>query len=286
MEKLDQNVVDSIVETSRKPILLDGGIPVNNEQKPVIFVPDGFSAKDMEAYLPEPLRKRANTTLLDTQSFIEYLKKHGQDGYTVIYANTDFEEQTARLSALIDDHGASANDASWRTHKAVFEPTQTVEWKRWKAANRKGFSQLELAVFIEENMPDIASGIEGMPSGTDMLAMATQFEAMSEKRFKQKLNVQGGGISLEYVDTADNQTAERMRMFDKFSLGLRVFNGGDPYRLDARLRYRQNGEKLTFHYELIRADRVFESAVKDEIKKIADETKFSILFGATANVNS
>lgn len=281
---MENNNIQTIIDESRKPITLDGGIQLYSIDgaKPVAYVPDGFRSEDLEKFLANPLRKRASATLLDTASFISYLLKHGNKDRTVIYANTNYEKQTASFRAVIDDHGTDALATSWRTHTATFCPEKTVEWKRWHEKNKVAMSQLDFAMFIEENMPDIASGIEGMPTGTDMLTMATQFEATAEKRFKQKLNVQGGGVTLEYVDTADGQTAERMKVFDKFSLGIKVFIGGDPYRVDARLRYRQNGDKLTFHYELIRSDRVFESSVKDEIKKVAEKTEFLIVTGSTS----
>lgn len=279
---MQQDNIQTIIDESRKPIIIDKSLSglIGDGSKPLVCVPDGYTIKDLEQYLGAPLRKSVSATMLDTQSFINYLKKHGVEGRTVIYVDTNYEAQRASLHCLIDDNGSAWDDTSWREHSVTFTPTKTVEWKRWHDANKKPMSQLDFAIFIEENMPDIASNIDGMPTGTEMLTMATQFEATAEKRFKQKLNLQGNGVTLEFVDTADNQTAERMKVFDRFALGIRPFVGGDPYRVDARLRYRQNGDKLAFHFELIRTDRVFESAIADEIAKVQKETNFLILLGS------
>jgi len=277
--------IKHIIDEVRRPFLMDIGTKVLSIDgcKPLVYVPEGYEAQDLEKYLDAPLRKQATTYLLDTDSFIKYVKKHGTDDRTVIYAFTDFEKQIAKLTCVIDDNGTAAEATSWRTHTAIFEPTKTVEWKRWHDKNKVGMSQLDFALFIEENMPDIASGIEGMPTGTDMLKMATEFEANAERRFKQKLNIQGAGVTLEYVDNATGETIERMKVFDRFALGVKTFIGGAAYRVDARLRYKQNGDKLTFHFELIRSDRVFESAIKDEIAKIAVDTGYLILTGKTGD---
>ncbi len=282
---METDNIQTIITESRRPILIDNGIKNLTQDgcKPLAYIPEGYAAQDLEKFLDAPLRKRAAASLLDTESFVKYLKKHGIADQTVIYAETDFEKQYAKLACILDDHGTLEDQTSWRTHTATFQPTQTVEWKRWNGCNNKAMSQADFAVFLEENMPDIASGIEGMPTGTEMLQMAVGFEATAEKRFKQKLNIQSGGTTLEYVNTDSAETVERMKVFDRFSLGLKVFIGGAAYRVDARLKYRQNGDKLNFFYQLIRADRVFESAIKDEIAKVAEETGFLILTGKTSD---
>jgi uncharacterized protein YfdQ (DUF2303 family) len=101
-----------------------------------------------------------------------------------------------------------------------------------------------------------------------MMAMATAFEANSDKRVKSIVKLQGGGVRLDFVDDADAVTEQQMRAFDKFAIGIPVFWSGPPYRIDARLRYRQNGGKVSFWYELIRPDRVHEAAAKELIERV------------------
>ena len=60
-----------------------------------------------------------------------------------------------------------------------------------------------------------------------------------------------------------------MRLFERFTIGLPVFEGGDSrYPLVARLKYRNKDGKLVFWYELVRADKVFRAAVTEELDKI------------------
>lgn len=275
---IDIDNVQTILDNSRRPIELPAPVPGS---KPAWIIPEKFKIEDIEHLLPVPIRKRANVLMNDSDSFIFYTKKHGSLDECTIYADADFEAQTATLIGIINDNGSDPGASSWRDHTATYEPIKTVEWKRWNAFDGKSMPQEDFANFLEENMSDIAGNIEGMPTGTDMLAMASEFEATSDKRFKSRINTQGGGVNLLFVDQDNAETEQRMRVFERFSLGLRVFLNGQAYRLDARLKYRNSSGKLSFWFELIRPDRVFEDAVKDEFSKIKTATGFPLLYGSS-----
>jgi uncharacterized protein YfdQ (DUF2303 family) len=142
-------------------------------------------------------------------------------------------------------------------------------------------SQIDFANWIEDNIGDITT-VEGMPTGAQMLEMALNFEAASEKRFKSGARLQSGGISLEYVDTDDDATRSKMAMFERFSLGLRVLQGGEAYEMSARLKYRIRDGGLSIWFELIRPDKVLEAATKDIVEKIKNESGFTLLLGSPA----
>lgn len=249
---------------------------------PYVVLPYGYKAESLEHLLPSPARKRASVTLLDAESFIAYAKKHGSLDSCTLYADVDYEKSMCSIVAVIDDHGGNPESAGWRDHTATFTPKLSVEWKRWTENNGQGKAkeQAAFAAFIEDNIGDIAL-VAGMPNGTDMLAMALDFEANSDKRFKRKVSLQSGGTHLEFVDQADDATSAKLRMFERFTIGIPVFQGaGAAYPVEARLKFRQSGDKLTFWYELIRPDRVFKQAVTDAIGKIGTDTGLQLLYGS------
>lgn len=248
---------------------------------PYVVVPYGYAIKDLEDLLPNPVRKRAAVTLLDADSFIAYAKKHGSLDTCVLYADVDYEHSKCGILAVIDDHGSDTDHARWREHTAYFAPKLSLEWRRWTENDGKSRAktQAEFAAFIEDNLGDIAT-MDGMPTGTEMLTMALGFEANSDKRFKRKIDLQSGGVHLEFVDQADEATSEKMRLFERFTIGIPVFQGAsEAYPVEARLKFRQNADKLTFWYELIRPDRVFKQAVTDTIGKIGNDTGLQLLYG-------
>lgn len=250
---------------------------VDENGKPFVVVPKDYRIEDLEHLLPAPTRKTAQVIVTDSASFILYTKKHGSMDECVIYAAIDSEKSYCNLIAVIDDNGS--DKPQWRDHRCTFAPKLAVEWSRWVNANRKGMPQTEFGTFLEENLPDIAT-VPGMPSGADILQMALAFDATSNKRFRSKTNLQSGGYSIEFVDEENNDTRETMKVFERFTIGIPVFDGStNAYPIEARLKYREAGGKLNFWYELIRQDRVFKTAVADELTAIKENTGFPIIYG-------
>lgn len=250
---------------------------IDENGKPFVIVPEGYKAENLEHLLPNPTRKTAKVSVTESDSFIFYTKKHGSLDECVIYAEVDYENSKCLLVAVVNDHGADA--PKWRDHRCTFEPKLSVEWSRWIKKNKCSMSQTDFAAWLEENLADVAS-VANMPTGADILSMALGFEANSDKRLRSKINLQSGGVSLEFVDQENVDTRTTMQFFERFTLGIPVFDGStNAYPLEARLKYRESSGKLNFWYELIRPDRVFKTAVVDDLKKIKEATGFPIVFG-------
>ncbi len=267
----------SAIGVPRSPVNSDLNVDIDTTQgRPYVVLPDGYSVADLEYLLPTPTRHRAAVSVSDSESFIKYLRTHGSLAECCIYADIDAETSRISMQAIINDHGS---EPGWRDHRCAFEPKQSVEWNRWMGKNRSNMSQGDFANWLEENLSDIA-GVEGMPSGNDMLQLALGFERTAEKRLKSKLNLQSGGVRLEYVDDEDKDTRTSMEVFSRFMLGLPVFDGStSAYPIEARLKYRERDGKVSFWYELIRPDRVFKTAVTEELDRIMDATGFLMING-------
>lgn len=180
--------------------------------------------------------------------------------------------------AILNDHGPGRGDEQWRDHTAGFTPEKSIEWERWISKDRQPFAQKDFAEWIEENGKDIAA-VDGQPTGAQMLEMALNMEANQETRFKSALRLQNGGVQLMFVQDDDAQTVAKMELFRGFSIGIPVFWSGASFRIDARLRYRQREGKLTFWYELIRADKILEAAARDLIVAIQAGTDLPLYLG-------
>lgn len=253
------------------------GITTSHSGVPFVVVPENYSLRDLESLLPQPARKRGNVVTTDSESFIFYTKKHGSLDDCTIYAEIESEKNVFELVAVINDHGA--DKAQWRDHRCTFVPKQAVEWSRWLGKNKVQMTQVDFASWLEENLSDVAS-VAGMPSGADILAMALGFEANSDKKLRSKVNLQSGGYTFEFVDEEKNETRTTMKVFERFTLGIPVFDGSSSaFPIEARLKYREKSGALTFWFELIRPDRVFKTAVTEELQRIKNETGFPIVSG-------
>lgn len=245
---------------------------------PVVRMPQGTSLASLEPYMDRPFRKKAKVVLKQADSLVAYLEKHTIEDATTLYAEVDYDQSKCCVKAVINDH--STNHPDWRNHTAEFSPTLTHEWKTWTANNGKPMQQADFAAFLEDNLGDIAS-VPDMPTAAEMLEMALSFELTSDKRFKRKVDLNAGGVHLEFVDQADEASSAKIRYFQRFTIGIPVLLGStSAYPIEARLKFRQGNGGLTFWYELVRADRVYRQAVDEVLTQITEQTGLTMLYGA------
>lgn len=274
----DANIVEALAREMKQPIEI-ASEPGGNIKR--IALPPGWTLaeKDDDAkLLTQPRRKLAKVKLIDAESFIDYIKRHGSMTDSTIWCIADYKVGRVNFLGILNDHGEDEAKAAWRDHRASFTPEFSEEWARWIGKHKQHFSQADFASFIEDNLKDIAS-VEGQPTGAQMLEMALTFEANQDMRFKSALRLQSGGVQMSFVQDDDAQTLQKMQVFDRFSIGLPVFWNGDAYRIDARLRYRVRDGKLTFWFELIRQDKVLEAATQTLITTIREKTGNPFFFG-------
>ncbi|WP_316150485.1 DUF2303 family protein [Cupriavidus sp. BIC8F] len=273
------NLADSLAKEMKAPAEMLIGAPGQTRR---VALPPGWTLeeRDDESRLGAPLRKRAKVRLLDADSFIEYVKRHGSLVDSTIWGKADYQAGKVEFVSIINDHGEDDNKPQWRDHTARFSPEFSEEWRRWFGGNRKPMSQAEFAAFIEENLKDVASQDgAGLPTGAQMLEMALSFEASQDMRFKSAIRLANGGVQMSFTQDDDDQTLQKMQLFERFAIGIPVFWNGDAYRVDARLRYRVREAKLTFWYELIRQDKTLEAATATLITKIREQTGTPFFFG-------
>lgn len=277
----DQNIAQTIAEEARKPIALLKG----DDRGTLMAVPEGFRLETdacLEKMQDRPWRKAGAVRVKTADSFIHYVNTHKREE-SLLYAKVDPRniEAPLQITAVFNEHqGGEVSDSEpgWRDFQAALIPESSHEWKTWNANNGKQMSQFEFALFIDNNSKDISSQ-EGYPTGIQMLQMATQFEATQDKQFRSAVRLQSGGANLEFIDTDDAATVEKMQAFDKFMLGLPAFWMGQAYLLEAKLRYRVHGGKLSLWYDLIRPDLVINDAVATILANVQEKTGLPVLYG-------
>ena len=276
----DNSTLEKVAATMEAEVLPDLGAGLSAvhdiDGRPVAIAPGNYAVRDLEEYLNRPSRIRANVRADNADSFCAYVEKHARDEYAM-YVQMDAEKATLEVLAVFDDNAFGA--PAWRQHVCRYTANTSIEWRRWIDNNRKPMSQADFATFLEDNLHDIAS-VNGSPSGQDMLKMALGLEINAERRLKSRVNLQNGGMRLEYVVDEDKDTRESMEVFARFGVGIPVFEGSaSAYPIEARLKYRERDGKVTFWFELIRHDRVYRAAAMAEINEIEERTEISPIFG-------
>ena len=220
---------------------------------------------DLEKFLPNPRRTVAVAEFSSQASFLQYVERHANAG-SIVWCNFDPQNFSLCFTAVIDEH--EKTKAGWRSHQARFRPDFSAEWKAWTNMNGKGMQQLAFAEWIEDHEDDITSNASGLPTSLQMHQMATDFTAKEEMVLKSAVKIQSGGVRLTYIADADKGTTDEMKMFERFAIGIPVFQGGAAWAITSRLKYRIAAGKVSFFYELVRPDRVHDGAAKELIAAI------------------
>jgi len=279
MEQTAYNLAETLALELKTPIEIASNTDAAIRR---VALPPGWKLEehDDERNLAAPLRKTALVRVRDSESFVEYVKRHGSLTDCTIWCAANYVEGKVAFQAIINDNGADPGAAHWRDHKAFFTPEFSEEWRRWTSQNKKQMTQTDFASFLEDNLKDVASvDGSGLPSGSAMLEMAIAFEATQDMRFKSAIRLQNGGVNLSFVQDDDAQTLQKMAVFERFAIGIPVFWNGDPYQVDARLRYRVRDGKLVFWFELVRTDKILEAAAQTVISVIREKTGNPFFFG-------
>jgi uncharacterized protein YfdQ (DUF2303 family) len=255
---------------------LAGVRTVNEESSPFVILPGEFSVHDLEMTLPKPMRKRGAVTMNDAASFIDYFKLHQMASR--IYGTV---EPPKFIAVLNDDR---KDEPGWGDHRAVYNCPLSKEWKEWKQFAGSPRDQIAFSEFIETHVPDIISSKEDEPSGAMMLEVATSFKAQKKVNFASGQRLDNGQVDFVFQEEIQGSAGAKghIKVPERFFIGVPVFEGGAPYRIEAKLRYRLKDGALSMWFDLVRDHKVQEAAFMDIWKEIADGTSTTIWRGTPA----
>lgn len=244
---------------------------------PFVMTPADFNIHDLEYMMEMPLRKRGRVTMLDAVSFITYFNRHKNDGSSSIYATVE----PPKFIGILDDDSAG-NDAGWRDHQVTYACPLSKEWQTWKNVAGKTMTQIQFSEFIETNLADIHSEPElNDPTAADMLEVANNFRAQKKVNFASGQLLSNGQVDFKYQEEVEGTAGANgtIKVPERFFIAIPVFEGGSPYRLEAKLRWRLEGGKLSMWYDLVRDHKTLEAAFLDIWTEISTNTSTTIFRG-------
>lgn len=238
-------------------------------------VPEGWQVKELPT-TGIPDRAHATVKLRDAASFIRFYNDH-KVAWSRVYASLD----PASFVAVFDELQTTAeagpdivtDQADWRGFRAEFKVPASREWGIWTSANRKQFSQLSFAEFLQDNLPDVAQ-----PDGATLLEMSLNFEAAQSGNFIASQRLQDGSHNLQWK--ADNNSTGTVKLPEFITLRIPVFENEAPSEITARLRYRVGDGKLAIWFELVRPHKVLEAAFRATWARIQADAGAVILLGS------
>jgi uncharacterized protein YfdQ (DUF2303 family) len=250
----------------------------------------------LDEFLPKPRRRVGKSTLRDVGSFVELTKRFAS-GDSAVFANPDRAQPS--LVTVFDYHpkGDAPATADWLQHRATYAPPLSDEWKAWSGKNGVGMAQGDFAAFIEERATDLvvvnlddpdnrllktlADLVEGAwANPTDMVRLSRGLQVNVESVVKNAQTLNSGEVSILYEETHKDGAGQPLKVPTLFTIAIPVFYAGQLYRLAARLRYRVGGGKITWFYQLVRPDLVFDDAFNGIVSTVRTETTLPVFIGS------
>lgn len=234
---------------------------------PYAIVPDGFQVKTLEHTMEEPPRIKASPKFESVDSFCTYIKRFGGTE-TQLFANRGAN----LIRAILDYH--APDHPSWATHTATLQLRVSDRWQIWKSKNNQRLSQVEFAEFLEDNLPDIVE-----PDGAVLQSVAEHLEAKKTVLFKSGLNLTNGAVQFSYQEAVEEKGKGQITVPTRFILGLPPYEHSPLTRIDVRLRYRIQDEKLYFIYLMDRPQDIVRAAFDGVVETVEANTQMPVLFG-------
>lgn len=225
------------MDTAITSILDQAGVKLLTVQRgQAAVLPEGYSLKDLEAFLDQPNRVRETVKLTSAADFIAYVNRYKNDD-SVIFITPDLGTVNATkplAAAVIDYHGTAA--PAWADHKAWYLPTPSPAYALLCAMDGKLAAQDEFA----QHLRDIARFCTSHP-GADLLEIISSMTLTSRGDFKSLSDDTSGSIRLGYdleVSAQAGTTEKRLTVPKTLTFRLPVFVGSEPSDVVADLLYR------------------------------------------------
>lgn len=250
-------------------------LELNPEGEPYLINGNG-SVVMMAEFFP-PRRVKQTVTLLEAGSFADYVKRFKTEG-TLIFA--DVAPNHATFRAILDYHRPPAEGKAipdYCKHLALFQTQATPDWEAWTDADRKAMGQIEFATWLEDYQHLFVE-----PTGADLLELVRDLHGKKDASFKTSIRLDNGAYSVGYDENIELQSRSgsgSMELPKHLVAGIKVFEGGETYKVTARLKTRIEERKLCLFFETIRPEAIVRDNIMSVVTLIAGQTGIIPLLG-------
>jgi hypothetical protein len=296
------HIVADAVDAARRlgpPEIREISEPITGAKALVRISPDGVGAVDpdiFDAYRAAPRRREGTARLVTLDSFVAHTNRF-KSPQSAIFADAD--PKAPYLLSILDYHpeGPAAEAVpDFGEHRGIYRFPLSPEWARWTGADTRKMSMTDFAIFLEDNIGDVvetadedipedmakfanAAGYTSLAGPSRLIELSRGLTVNEKAEVREVRNLQSGEAQLLFASEHVDAAGAPLVVPNLFILALPVFKDDGYYRVLARLRYRKAGGTITFHYELWRADRVFDDAVRRAADRAAEATGLPLFYG-------
>ncbi len=237
----------------------------------------------------KPTRVRQKVAFTDAESFAKYFTRFATVD-SLIFGDIDTEG--AKFTAVLDYHKPGVHtdaksDPNYCDHVATFNTMPTPEWDSWRKANRRNFTQIEFATWLEDNLHLFTQKNSGAnkvgPTAAELLELVKTLHGKQSANFGQTIRLDNGAHSCHYEESVTVQGAGRTGTINLPAFiygGFPMFQGMPNYLITARLKTKLDNRKLVIWFETVALEKTVLDCLNIVTKRIEEKTKREILIGS------
>ncbi len=229
-----------------------------------------------------PRRRTGKIKVTTLESFIALVNRQSGE-QSVIFAD---DGPAPELTAVLNFHEPGEDgQPEFCDDRIVYQFPLSDEWKAWIGRNGQRFEQTEFAEWIENHLFEIGdpgsagdistafaseSGVQ-LAGRQKLLGLSKGLSVRVEHRVAKSVNLQSGEGRIEYSEEHKDDSGGPLIVPAAFHLLIPVFRGGARYSIPVRLRYRTGNGKVSWFFEVHRADLFLQDAVNDALKEVREQ---------------
>lgn len=240
-----------------------------------VILPDGYHLVPIPLDLT-PDRMRGTYRFSDVRDFAGWVltnKESGDGDITTLWANAN------TITAVINDADG------WGDHRGVLTLEYAPAWLRWSKVNRTFVSQEAFAELIEDGLAEIME-----PDASTLLELVNEFHATADTSFTSVRRDSSGSTLLTFNDTVDGRSHSGSIVApEKIVLFLPVYEGTEPFRLEARFRFRldRSTRKVGFGIVMPRSNGEYQrEAINAAAGQVTEITSLPVWRGVPADARN
>jgi len=249
-------------------------------------------------YDTKPLRRAGTATLESLESFVAHVNRHKGET-SVLFATLGPESSPAPQIQAVYDYNQAGEEsrdgerARYGKHRARYTFPLSREWKAWDNVADTWLGQGEFAAFLEERIGDITSKVgEGLKAtceklfvpvladGARILDLSRGLDIGENVRVSSHAKIESGETRLAFSSEHTDGNGNQVDVPRAFAIGIPVFDGGQPFQILVRLRYRLNGPKITWSLVPHEMDTVLVFAFEEAVREAVEGTALQMFRGS------
>jgi uncharacterized protein YfdQ (DUF2303 family) len=246
-----------------------------------VLASDGLKLHELPALNPTlPQFVKQAEEIVEPESFIHYLRQYGSTR-TICRASLGRN----KIDAVLDYHGRSrqgaADDAvpGRSVHVATLLCPFDVDYAKWRPL-LTGDSVLPQKQFIQF-LQDLIYTVHAPPAA-DLIELTEDLSIDRVVRFRSATNDRNGNVRFTY-DEQDEGGAPHNGEFklpESIEIIVPIFQGGNPQRLNPRLRYRMKDGQLLLGLKLAGLETTEREAFRAIGENVRTDTSFDVFYVA------